>query len=233
MPRRCGQPPAVLSAVLSLLAPPLCLTCRAPLGRPGDDLCGDCERALPWLPAGCCERCALPSPCGRCPAAHSAFGRAWAAAAHTGPARGLVLALKLGSQLGAAEAMAARLAARAPEDLVANAIVVPVPATPARSRRRGFDHAALIARDFAAQRDLILIADALRATGAARQLGAGRAARTAGGRLTFAVPRGAAPPVVLLVDDVHTTGATLGACAVALRRAGAEEVRCLTFTRTL
>jgi predicted amidophosphoribosyltransferase len=39
--------------------------------------------------------------------------------------------------------------------------------------------------------------------------------------------------VVLLVDDVHTTGATLRACAVALQAAGAQEVRAVTAMRTL
>ena len=43
----------------------------------------------------------------------------------------------------------------------------------------------------------------------------------------------AAPPVVLLVDDVHTTGATLDACARTLKAAGARRVAALTYARTL
>ena len=45
--------------------------------------------------------------------------------------------------------------------------------------------------------------------------------------------RAAVPEVAILVDDVHTTGATLHACALALRAAGASEVRATTFARTL
>jgi predicted amidophosphoribosyltransferase len=44
---------------------------------------------------------------------------------------------------------------------------------------------------------------------------------------------GPVPEAVLLVDDVHTTGATLAACARALAAGGAGEVRALTYARTL
>ncbi|MGI8730404.1 MAG: ComF family protein, partial [Solirubrobacteraceae bacterium] len=50
-------------------------------------------------------------------------------------------------------------------------------------------------------------------------------------RLGFAA-RGPAPPQVVLVDDVHTTGATLSACASALRAAGARRVVAVTWART-
>ena len=105
--------------------------------------------------------------------------------------------------------------------------------TAARLRRRGFDPAALLAAGLAARTGLPLAPLPARApTAGARQVGAGRALRRARGRFAVAAP-GAPPRAVLLVDDVHTTGATLDACARALRERGAAWVGAATYARTL
>jgi predicted amidophosphoribosyltransferase len=71
-----------------------------------------------------------------------------------------------------------------------------------------------------------------RAAGSATQAGAGRSERLAAGRIAVAV-RGRPPGRAVLVDDVHTTGATLHTCAAALRLSGTERVDAVTFARTI
>lgn len=216
-----------LDAVLSVIVPPCCGSCRQPVGE-GVVLCPDCEAGLVRLHGGC-PRCALPGhgsgagPAG-CPAAAAAFDAAWAPFAYDGPARALMHALKLDGRLSLAGWMAREMAAGVP----AGGRLVPVPAAPARRRRRGFDPAALLCGALGQAEDVLRRRDS-----SARQVGAGRRARrAAAGRLRVQAVA-AAPERVILIDDVHTTGATLDACARALKAAGARHVTALTFARSL
>lgn len=217
--------------LLSLVVPPSCCACGA--ATSGDLLCGACRRALPWLTAPRCARCGLPEPHrGRCPAARAAFAASWAPLAHAGPARELVVALKFRATRRAADVMAAQIAAGAPAGLLARGVLVPVPSHPARRLQRGFDHAECLARALATRTGLELRCTVRRAGPPTRQLGAGRAQRLEAGRLTLRTA-GAIPARAVLVDDVHTTGATLDACARALRGAGCADVVAITYSRTL
>jgi predicted amidophosphoribosyltransferase len=220
-----------LAALLALVAPPLCLACRTPLGGPGELLCGACLRGLPWLRGWRCPRCALPRHRGGgCPAAAASFDAAHAAMAYEGGARSLVRALKFRGALPAAGLMAAQLAAVLPP--LGPVAIVPVPAQQRRRRARGFDPAGLIAAALAARLEVPCAAVLARHDVASRQTRAGRDERRAGDRLVVAA-RAPSPTSVLLVDDVHTTGATLDACAAALRAGGARRVVAVTYARTL
>ncbi|HEY4280746.1 MAG TPA: double zinc ribbon domain-containing protein [Conexibacter sp.] len=219
--------------LLAALAPPACAACRAPLHQPRELLCGDCRRALPWLPDPRCPRCGLPAPCGAiCPARDAAFDASWAPLAHDGPARQLVAALKFRRALPVAELMAAQIAAAAPCALLAGATLVPVPLHPVRERQRGFDQAVRIAAALANRSGLELAPCLRRGGDATRQLGASRESRLARGRLSIAVI-GTPPARVVLVDDVHTTGGTFDACAAALRAHGCREVAVVSYARAL
>lgn len=222
--------------MLDFLIPPCCVACRSASGvARGDPLCAACRGALPWL-ADRCGRCGLPERHGArsCPARRQAFASAWSAVAYAGPVPPLVLALKDRGALPVAALMAAHLAATAPPETwgagPAAVALVPVPADPWRRRRRGVDHAGAIAAALGARVGVPVVAALRRPRGSA-QAGRSRTARLAaevGVRTRGPVPRSA-----VLVDDVHTTGATLHACAQALRAAGSKEVRALSYARAL
>jgi predicted amidophosphoribosyltransferase len=216
------------------LAPPVCLACRASLTDANAQLCVGCRRALPWLAEPRCPRCALPAPCGpRCPARSAAFERAWAPLAHDGPARALVAALKFNGALPVAQLMAAQIAAAVPRELLAEAVLVPVPVHPARLRARGFDQAALIAAALAARSGRPVGACLRRGGRPTRQLGADRSTRHAAAARQLLRIAGPVPGRAVLIDDVHTTGATFDACARVLRAAGAQRVVAVAYARTL
>ncbi len=219
--------------LLSILVPPACAICRRPLRDSGAVVCTGCLRRLPWLRGHRCPRCGLPRHREACPAAGAAFDRAWAPLAYEGAARDLVAALKFRAALPVAGLMAAHVAANLPADLrAARLAVVPVPAHRGRRRRRGFDAAALLAAALAGRTELPLTPCLRRVDRGRRQVGAGRVLRRSPGRFEAALV--AVPPrAALLVDDVHTTGATLDACARVLKAGGAEAVAAVTYARTL
>ena len=202
-----------LHAFRSALVPALCAACGR-VCRSDAVLCTRCTRRL-----------AEAEPL----VGHGAPGldRAWSSAPHEGVARDLITALKFRRLLPVAGTMAERIAWLAPASLLSGAIV-PVPSGRLRSLDRGFDPAGEIAAALSA-RTGVPLRPCLARSDFGRQLGGRRAQRI--GRPPHVDLRGEAPRSVLLVDDVLTTGATLSACARALRGGGAIRVVAITFTR--
>ncbi len=206
--------PRVLAEALSLLAPPLCGVCRRPCAAE-EPLCGLCARAIRRGPP-------LSVPV-------AGVDRALAACPYDGIARRLVASLKFGARLRLAHAAAAAIAAGA-SDLLTAAVLVPVPAAPGRARRRGFDSAAELAAALASLTHLEL-RPCLARTSGPRQVGRSRCVRLADPpRVSLAR---SAPVRALLVDDVITTGATLTACASALREGGCTSVAAVAFAHSV
>lgn len=159
----------------------------------------------------------------------SGLDRAWSSAPYEDVARDLVAALKFRRLLPVADLMAERIEWLAPAHMLSGTIV-PVPAAPARLRRRGFDPAGELAGALAERLDAPLD-PCLERHGSGRQVGRRRAERVGHPPLIRACA--SAPRSVLVVDDVLTTGATLTACARALRAAGSSRVVAVTFARRL
>jgi predicted amidophosphoribosyltransferase len=197
--------------LLSLIAPSLCGICGRPC-NPESPACDPCISAVRRGP---------PQPF-LVPGADTA----WAAAPYEDTARHLITALKFAKRLALARVAAEAIANTVPEDAIRGSIA-PVPPDPLRHRWRGFDPAGAIADELARAVELPLSRCLVRAH-SRRQVGRPRAARLAGPRVGAT---GEAPPEVTLLDDVATTGATLAACAAAVRSAGAERVLAVTFAR--
>jgi ComF family protein len=126
------------------------------------------------------------------------------------------------------------LAAAAGAAGIAGDVIVPVPLHPSRLRRRGYNQADLIARRISAVSALPCLQALSRTRNTKSQLSTGnRMGRFANmqNAFTVALPDAIRGKHVLLVDDVATTGATLGAAAHALQDAGATRVTALAVAR--
>ncbi|MEK6271719.1 MAG: hypothetical protein AABM42_03625 [Actinomycetota bacterium] len=203
----------MLAELLGLVVPPRCALCGRECGL-REQLCEGCESGLGGL-----------APCST---AVPGVDATWSAAPYEGIARDLVVSLKFGARLPLARRAAAVIAERAPTGLL-EGVIVPVPAAPGRRRWRGFDAAERIAAALSVETGLPL-GLCLRRSQGRRQVGRPRSERLgAPPQVRLAGPP---PAAAVLVDDVVTTGATIGACARALRSGGSDRIVSLTFARS-
>jgi predicted amidophosphoribosyltransferase len=199
--------------LLSLFAPPLCVSCRAPTAA-GAVICPGCRRALEYIAARPVSLAGI---------------SVWAPLAYEGPARAVVRRLKFAGAIALAEHMAAAIVANAPAGLLEHPLV-PVPSPRGRRRRRGFCQAAMLAQAVGARTGLPVELLLERTGDERRQVGRARSQRVRTPPRFTAVRH--LPGKVVLVDDVVTTGATLAACARALRAAGCTCEQALAYART-
>lgn len=232
----------IWDGLLDLVYPPRCLVCERPYRPP---LCEACHAHFVPLGEPVCAVCGRPmeseaSGCRPCEAAEKGggwgFDTARAAAVYQGPLRHAIHRFKYGRAASLGLPLGAYLANRAVADgLVFFPIdlVVPVPMHAQRERRRGFNQAVLLAREVAALSGVPLAPTALRRVRkTAAQVGLStdrRRANLSAGVFSVPDPAVVAGKRVLLIDDVFTTGATVSACARALKAAGAGEVHVLTL----
>jgi ComF family protein len=200
-------------------------------------LCAPCSASLPGI-ACACPVCALPAPpgsvCGDCLARPPPFDAAVAAWVYAFPVDRLVHAFKYGGQLALAEPLAlALIDALDRRSRPAPDVVVALPLSPARQRKRGFNQAGEIARRVARAIGRPLVPGLARARDSPPQAALAWADRARNVRGAFVASAALAGLRVAIVDDVMTTGATLAAAARAARRAGARNVEAWVVARTL
>jgi ComF family protein len=230
-------------ALLAVLLAPACAACEQPLDEPTrGPVCRACWRSIhPFVPP-LCEVCGDPLPswriisvesgkCPRCRRTAHQVARSRAIGEYAGPLRAIVHALKYDGRRSLARPLASLLAQHGAGVLSGADAAVPVPLHRSRRRARGFNQAAEIARYLPVPTANVL--KRVRATVSQTDLPASQ--RHANVRQAFALRRRADVTglVVVLVDDVSTTGATLESCARVLREAGARDVRALTAARVV
>lgn len=231
---------------LDLVYPPLCMLCREPVSDPGS-LCPACWGDLHFIDGPVCAACGLPfefdagpdTLCGTCLAAPPLFDGARAIFTYDELSKKPVLALKHADRLDLVPGFGRWLERCGGARMAEVELIVPVPLHRWRLWKRRYNQAAELARALSrltkvpAQPSVLIRRKSTPSQGAMPSA----EARRRNVRGAFAVPPGQRSAVagrnIMLVDDVLTTGATVNACARALKRAGAASVFVLALARVV
>ncbi len=219
--------------LLDFILPPRCGGCR----RVGSWLCAGCRRRIRRLEDPICRRCGVelssPRDSCACRARLKSLSRLRSAVAYEGPVEHAVHRFKYQGWRRLAAPLAGLLAESLAVEGVAASWLVAVPLHQSRHRERGFNQAELLACEL--RRDCALTSPSgalLRFRPTPPQVGHDRRWRLQNVSGAFewrGQALGGRP--ILVVDDVATTGATLDACASALRAAGSGPVTGISVAR--
>lgn len=230
----------VLQPAVDYALPPRCPGCGAIVGE-DFAFCLSCWGGMEFLSEPCCARCGVPFPhemgegaeCGSCMADPPSWDSARAVLAYGDVARTVALRLKYGRRIGLARLIARQMLRHVGTE---ETLIVPVPLHRWRLWSRGFNQSALIADHLGRLTGWPVDRQALRRmkrTAPLRGMNPKARAKMVRGAFALGEGQGVKGRRVLLIDDVHTSGATAAACAKVLKRGGAAEVRLLCWARVL
>ena len=224
-----------LSTLMDTVYPPHCVVC----GRLGAWVCDGCTADIAVFRAPLCRQCGksidAPGVCSECRAEESYLAGMCAVGPHRPPLQQIIHAFKYTGVRVLSGPLGALLEDRWRRDRLPIDGIVPVPLHSARQRQRGYNQSILLADELGARLGLPVHPELLvRARNTRSQVGLSGGERWANVWGAFRCPTDQFPGTrLLLIDDVMTSGATLQACAHALRERGAASVWALTLTRAM
>lgn len=219
----------MIDALLSLIAPFSCVSCN----KEGSALCSDCAQKIPKLPSRC-FRCykltANNATCNTC-RSRTHVSRAYIVSMFSGTIKELIHNYKLEHKRAISKNLAILL--QQTYSVPRGELVTYIPTLPLHVRQRGFDHAKSLAKSYSKIVGTPTIS-LLRRQKQSIQTGSSRLKRLQNSQNLFSVIRPALVKgkTVYVIDDVVTTGATVSAAAIALKRAGARSVCVLAIAYT-
>ena len=231
--------------VLDFVLPPRCAMCKLDVSEP-QSLCGPCWAKVTFITDPACAACDRPfeylvdknALCAACVKERPLPGALRSALVYDDVSRPLLMRFKHGDGTSLAPMMAKWMALRGTDLLKDTDIMVPVPLHWSRLLARRYNQAALLCRELSFIEDASWDPHILKRTRRTASQGhLSKVQRITNVAAAFHVPERQRAQVkekrILLVDDVMTTGATLGACAKALLGAGARQVNGLVLARTV
>ena len=233
-----------LRALADAAFPPRCPSCHGAVSAAGN-FCTECFSRVRMIAAPLCDCCGIPfivaiekgALCPDCLMERPAYTKARAVMVYDAVSRPLISALKFADQWSGVQRYSAMMQGAGGQVLIGADMLVPVPLHWRRLAKRKFNQSALLAYGISRRSGLPCVPNLLKRIRATKpQMQLDHAERARNVRQAFEVntkmKQQVINKIVVLVDDVVTTGATVNACAKALHRAGAKEVRVLSLART-
>jgi|AntRauTorckE6833_2_1112554.scaffolds.fasta_scaffold01049_11 ComF family protein len=236
----------LIQSIINIFYPVICPYCRTKVDQEFST-CNSCWPKVQRIEKPFCLQCAAPleaaflneEKCGACILTPPAFDQALAVYAYSDLVKKIALKLKRSQATPTARFMAHHMHQVGKSFLQESDFIIPVPLHPNRLKQRGFNQATLLAKALAPSLKVKINTSLLkrhRDTPSQGQLS--RKSRQKNIEKAFSIHSKTTEKTLLkstitLIDDVMTTGATLEACAKTLKKAGAEKVNVLVFSRSI